>query len=70
MTMAMMMMMVAVRMMMNLSEGGEGERERAGTLSAFPESFRACNVIIITITIIPIIAKVMMMIIICKPGAV
>ena len=29
----------------NLREGGEGDLERAGTLSAFPESFRACNVI-------------------------
>ena len=30
-------------MMVNLKEGGEGDRERAGTLSAFPESFRACK---------------------------
>ena len=38
-------------MMVNLKEGGEGDRERAGTLSAFPESFRACNNVIIVIIV-------------------
>ena len=37
--------------MINLKEGGEGDRERAGTLSAFPESFRACNIVIIVIIV-------------------
>ena len=35
-------MMMAIK---NLREGGEGDLESAGTLSAFPESFLACNVI-------------------------
>ena len=53
-------------MMVNLKEGGEGDRERAGTLSAFPESFRACNnviiVIIVDIVIISIIGNIIDMI--------
>ena len=55
-----MMMAMRMRTMMNLREGGEGERERAGTLSAFPESFRACNVncIIIIVDIIIIMVAI------------
>ena len=50
-------------MMVNLKEGGEGDRERAGTLSAFPESFRACNnVIIVDIVIIAMIGNIIDMI--------